>query len=299
MRILITGASGQLGAYLLRELRGSEGVSAWSGIRGGESFGIPWRPVDLTDPDAVAVAFRQARPDAVVHAAARARLADCCRDPEGARRVNTAGTALLADLAAASCARLVYVSTDLVFDGEHAPYREEDPAEPASVYGNTKLAAEAAVRGTPRGVVARMSLLYGPSLAGRPSFFDEQTAALREGRTVTLFADEWRTPLDLPTAARTLLALARSDATGLLHVGGPERMSRLEMGRRLAAFLGAAWANLVEARRADVPSPEFRPRDTSLDSSRCRALFPALPWPGWDEALRQLPWPAWSGEPGA
>jgi dTDP-4-dehydrorhamnose reductase len=292
MRILITGASGQLGAYLLRDLHGREGVAAWSGASGGESFGIRWRPVDLGDADAVAAAFRAARPDVILHAAAWARLADCWRDPEGARRVNTTGTRMLADLADTSGARLVLVSTDLVFDGERAPYREEEQAVPMSVYGRTKLDAEAPVRALRRGAVARVSLLYGPSLAGRPSFFDEQAAALRAGRPLTLFADEWRTPLDLATAARALLALARSDFAGLLHVGGPERLSRLEMGRRLAKFLGTPQTSIVAAHRADVPSPEPRPRDVALDSSHWRKLFPELPWPTWDEALPQLPWPA-------
>src|SRR5437588_830499 len=94
------------------------------------------------------------------------RLADV-RDmavaaPGGARRVNTAGTRMLAELADACGARLVLVSTDLVFDGERPPYREEDPAVPSSVYGRTKLEAEAAVRAMSSGVVARLSLLYGP-----------------------------------------------------------------------------------------------------------------------------------------
>jgi dTDP-4-dehydrorhamnose reductase len=292
MRVLITGASGQLGAYLLRELAGADGVTAWSGSPRGELLGIPLRPVDLGDPDAVAAAFRADRPDAVVHAGAWARVADCHRDPAGARRVNSGGTAVLAELAADVGARLVCVSTDLVFDGEHAPYREEDAPEPLSVYGQTKLAGEAAVRAAPGGVVARVSLLYGPSLAGRPSFFDDQAAALRGGRPVTLFRDEWRTPLDLPSAARALLALARSDVTGLLHLGGPERLSRLEMGRRLAHFLGVGGATIRSAGRSDVPAPEPRPRDVSLDSSRWRELFPDVPWPAGDDALRQLPWPA-------
>jgi dTDP-4-dehydrorhamnose reductase len=144
-------------------------------------FGAPLRPVDLADAGAVAAAFREARPDAVLHAAALARVADCHRDPERARRVNAAGSAVLAELAAAAGARLVLVSTDLVFDGARAPYREEDPPAPVSVYGRSKVAAEGAVLAVPRAAVARVSLLFGPSLTGRPSFFDEQVAALRAG----------------------------------------------------------------------------------------------------------------------
>jgi dTDP-4-dehydrorhamnose reductase len=285
VRLLITGASGQLGAYLLWQLRGRPGVTAWSGSRRGDLLGFPLVAVDLGDRDAVAEAFAQARPDAILHAGARAKVADCYRDPDAAQRVNAGGTAALAELAAASGARLVLVSTDLVFDGEHAPYREDDPPSPLPVYGKTKAAAEEAVRWMPRGLVARVSLLYGPSLSGRPSFFDEQAAALRQGRPVTLFHDEWRTPLDLATAARALLELACAEISGVLHIGGPQRLSRLEMGQRLALFLGVQEANIVAVRRNDVPGAEPRPRDTSLDSSRWRALFPSTPWPGWEEAL--------------
>src|SRR5262249_55315573 len=121
MRLLITGASGQLGAYLLRELQDQADVIAWSGSSRGRLFGFPLHPVDLGDADAVAAAFREARPEAILHAGAWARVADCCRDPQGARRVNTRGTAQLAELAAAIGSRLVMVSTDLVFDGECAP----------------------------------------------------------------------------------------------------------------------------------------------------------------------------------
>jgi dTDP-4-dehydrorhamnose reductase len=289
MRLLITGAGGLLGAYLLREAEDRDGVVAWGGLQGGECFGVSLRPIDLTDAAAVAAAFRSDRPDVVLHAAALARVADCWRDPERARRVNVNATRTLAHLAADAGARLVLVSTDLVFDGEHAPYRETDPPSPVSIYGQTKRAAEEAALEALQSAVVRVSLLYGPALHGRPSFFDEQAAALRVGRPVTLFRDEWRTPLDLVTAARALLAVARSDFSGLLHVGGPERLSRLEMGLRLAAFLGANAAPIIAADRAAAPAPEPRPRDVSIDSSQWRSAFPGVAWPAGEEALHGLP----------
>jgi dTDP-4-dehydrorhamnose reductase len=289
MRVLVTGASGQLGGYLLRRLRDSSlTVTAWSGSRRGELFGRLLQPVNLGHADAVRTAFREARPDVVLHAGAMARIADCHRHPDLARHVNTEATALLADLAAEAGARLLLVSTDLVFDGERGGYREEDAPSPLSIYGRTKADAEAAVLALRRGVVARVSLLFGPSVVGRPSFFDEQVAALRAGRPVTLFADEWRTPLALSTAAEALVELAHSDFTGLLHLGGPERLSRLEMGQRLAGFLRVPSSTVVATNRADVPSPEPRPRDTSLDSSRWCGLFPAFRRPAWGEALEEM-----------
>jgi dTDP-4-dehydrorhamnose reductase len=244
--------------------------------------------VDLADTDQVVSAFRQSRPAAVLHVAARANVADCERDPETAYGVNTAGSALLAELADAAGARLLLVSTDLVFDGERGGYWEADPPRPLSVYGRTKLQAEQAVFAFRRHAVARVSLLFGPSLTERPAFFDQQLAALRQGRSLALFEDEWRSPVSVPTAARALVALLRSDFCDLVHIGGPERMSRLEMGRRLAAFLGLDASVIAPVTRDSVPGGELRPRDTSLDSSRWRSLFPELPWPGYEDALREM-----------
>src|SRR5438876_2163063 len=181
MRWLVTGASGQLGGYLLWHLRdGGEEVVAWSGSVSGEVSGVPLRIVDLTDAAATASAFRDAKPQAVIHAAALARVDECYRDPKRARRVNTDATGRLAELATEAGARFVYISTDLVFDGERAPYRESDPPQPLSVYGHTKADGETAALATPRSVVARVSLLFGPTLTGRPGFFDGLVAALRE-----------------------------------------------------------------------------------------------------------------------
>jgi dTDP-4-dehydrorhamnose reductase len=302
MRLLITGASGQLGAYLLRTLsepgtsetaglarRSSpREVIAWSGSLTGSIAGHALVPVDLTDVAAVEAAFKVARPDAVIHTAALARVADCHKDPERALRVNVEATKHLARLASQSKAQLVYVSTDLVFDGARGSYQEGESPRPLSVYGRTKLVAEDAVLNVAGGVAARISLLYGPSRSGRPSFFDEQIDALRAGRPITLFEDEWRTPLDLDTCSRVLLLLAEGKVAGTVHVGGRERMSRVEMGRRLAAFLGVSDAVIVIRRRADVPSPEPRPCDVSLESTLSRRLFPDFRWPRYEEALAAM-----------
>jgi dTDP-4-dehydrorhamnose reductase len=287
-RILLTGASGQLGSYLLRELRErGASVVAWSGARRGELFGLPFQPVDLRDPNAVTAAFRAARPDIVVHTAALAAVGDCYRDPAAAHAINVEGSVRLAELAADAGARLVYVSTDMVFDGEHAPYREGDPPAPLSVYGRSKACAESALRAFSRTVIIRVSLLYGSSLTDQPTLLDRQRRAILAGEPLTLFDDEWRTPLDLPTAARGLLAIAESDYTGILHLGGPERLARLEMGERLASALGCNANTVAVSRNGGAPA-EPRPCDVSLDSARWRARFSQVDWPRYDEALRAM-----------
>jgi dTDP-4-dehydrorhamnose reductase len=180
---------------------------------------------------------------------------------------------------------MVHVSTDLAFDGERGWYEEQDPPSPLSVYGRSKAEAETAVLAHPGCVVVRVSLLFGCTLSGRNSFFDQQVKSLRAGRSVTCFEDEWRTPLGLSTAAEALLALARSKIDGLLHVGGPERLSRLEMGQRLARYLGVNPALVVAGRRMDAAAAEARPRDVSLRCGKWRGLFPGQRWATLEEEL--------------
>ena len=288
--VLVTGASGQLGAYLLRELqRRGTPLVAWGGPKAtGEIGGIAVQSVDLGNPGETAGSFHAAQPEAVTHAAANARIDLCHSDPLQAERVNVAGTRTLVELCRQSRTRLVYVSTDLVFDGQRGGYREVDPPAPLSVYGRTKAAGETPVLEYKAGAVVRVSLMFGPPINGRPNFFQAQVQSLENRSPMTLFVDEWRTPLSFYAAARGLVAVAESDYCGLLHLGGPQRMSRYEMGLRLAAALGRDASVLRQARQADVPAPEPRPRDVSLDSSRFRLRFADVDWPEWNEALAAM-----------
>jgi dTDP-4-dehydrorhamnose reductase len=254
VRVWLTGASGLLGGWA-RAAFAAAGADLCTDR------------VELTDEAAVARAFAALSPDVVAHCAAMAAIADCAQDPARAHRVNVDATRTLARHCDATGARLVLVSTDLVFDGEAAPYAADAPTAPTTAYGTTKALAEAAALTCRRAVVVRVSLLFGPSRTARAGFFDQQLAALRAGRQITLFADEWRTPLSLRRAAEALVLLAASPDTGIVHLGGPERMSRLEMGERLAALLDVRAQRLIAASRTGVQG-EPRPRDVSLVSSR-------------------------------
>jgi len=279
----VTGATGLLGGHLIAAAaRRSEHVV---GV-GGPSRGTGG--VDLSDRTAVDALFARVRPDVVLHAAALGGVADCARDPELARRSNVEATACTARAAAARGARFVHVSTDLVFDGEHAPYSEDDVTKPTSVYGRTKRDSELEALAVPDAVVVRVSLLFGPTRSARIGFFDQQLAALRSGAPITLFTDEWRTPLSLRAAAAGLLAIASSDVTGTLHFGGPERMSRHEMGTRLARVIGIRAPSIVAGTRTAVATPEPRPRDVALDSSKLRSCLPEITTGSFEDECRQM-----------
>src|SRR5205814_5167922 len=135
------------------------------------------RPVDLTDESAVAAALEEANPEAIIHAAAVSSAQAAYRDPQRAEAVNIAATQRLAAWTARNDRRFLFTSTDLVFDGAKSWYHEEEPAEPIMEYGRTKRAAERDVLAIPRGVVARLSLMFGPACGGSPGFFDRALAA--------------------------------------------------------------------------------------------------------------------------
>jgi dTDP-4-dehydrorhamnose reductase len=287
MRVVLTGASGQLGSYLVDRLQSAgHEVSAWSATDTGHRGVIALRPVDLTDPDLTNRALTEADPEVILHAAALSTAEGVRRDPGRGHAVNVEATARLAEWSDRHGRRLIFTSTDLVFDGSHAWNREDDPAEPVMAYGRTKRAAEPAVLATLRGLVARICLMYGPSRSGRESYFDRTLAGLRAGTPQTFFEDEYRTPLDYATVAEILVRLASSETTGILHLAGTERVSRVELIRRVATALGINPSLVLANRQADVPSPEPRPADVSLDTRRLAQELPDLDRPTIEEAVR-------------
>ena len=280
MRILITGASGKLGGYLVREAlaRGHE-VEAWSGSWRGELFGAAVQPVDLTSPESLeGGALQRSSAEAIIHAAAHSEVKDCFEHPETAERVNRDATGVLARWSAQKGRRFLFVSTDMVFDGEQAPYAESAAPSPTSVYGRSKVAGEQEVLACAEHLVARVALMAGPTLTLRRSFFDFLVSQLQspEPKPVRLFVDEWRAVLSLRVAARTLLDLIATPARGVYHIAGSERLSRFDFGLRTAAALGIADPLLERGFRSEFTGPEPRQKDLCLT---CDKLLEALP--GW------------------
>lgn len=289
MRVLVTGAGGQLGGYVLRRLSGlGPDLFAWSHRPAEPRFGVALRPVDVIDHDGVDAAFNDTLPDVVVHMAAVSTPAAAYRDPELARAVNIDATVNMAKLAADLGARMIFLSTDMLFDGEKGMYTERDATDPPSLYGRTKLEAEQYVLDVPNSLVLRLSLLFGPTLIGQSTFFDAQCQALREGAPVKLFEDEWRTPLGMVQAAEAIAVAIEQAPSGLFHLGGPERVSRYEMGCRLAVLLEADPSAIVKCSRLSIESQEPRPADTSLDATRWCSRFKDFARPSFEQAVQDL-----------
>ena len=263
MRLFVTGLAGYLGSHLARAA-----VAAGWEVAGTVHSGVApdrrWRALalDVRDRDAVVRAVRAVAPDAVVHTAYR------MGDDERARAVNVAGSAAVAAGAAAAGARLVHLSTDVVFSGRQGrPIREDDPPDPVTGYGAGKAEAERAVAGEhPGALLVRTSLLYG---GDRPGTHEQVALTVARGeRDQAFFTDEVRCPIAVDDLAGGLLELAVLDLTGPLHVAGPDVLDRLELARLLARAHGADPSGL----RGSEGGPD-RPKACVLDSSRATALL--------------------------
>lgn len=278
-RWLITGATGQLGGHVVRQLASDERPDAILALTGQHDVGTPGVPVqavDLADLATLRACVAAFRPTDIVHLGAMTSVADCHARPADAEQINVQATGALAEAANELRARLLFSSSDMVFGGAAAPYRESDEPRPLSHYGRTKAAAERLLVGRERTLVVRLPLMYGLPAGARETTFTRQLAALRGGQPVRLFTDEFRTPVWLADAARALIALARSELAGIIHLAGPERLSRYELVARCAVVLGIARPHLVPVSRLDIDAAEPRPADLSLDGSRFAHLYPQL-----------------------
>jgi len=269
----ITGAGGLIGSYLQRT------TTHWT-IRP-----LTRQDLDLTEPSTVERRFREERPALVIHCAALSKSVACEKDPPRARKLNVEVTGHLAALSADI--PFFFFSTDLVFDGKLGNYDEAAPVNPLSVYGHTKAEAEQIVLHNPRHTVIRTSLNAGISPTRDRGFNEEMRAAWESGRTLDLFVDEFRCPIPAVITARAVWELADKRATGLFHVAGAQRLSRVDIGHALAA----RWPQLSPRIKAgslnDYSGPPRSP-DASLNCAKARALL-SLPLPRFTQWLRENP----------
>jgi dTDP-4-dehydrorhamnose reductase len=271
--VWITGARGLIGNYLVQT------SSGWD-VRP-----ITRERLDLLDFAKVRELWKAKPPDLVIHCAAISKSVACQQNPDLARKVNVDLTKFLAELAADK--PFIFFSSDLVFDGAKGNYRETDPVNPLTFYGQTKVEAEAIVLRNPRHTVVRTSLNAGVSLARDRSFTEEIRLTWAVGKTLNLFVDEFRSPIPAIVTARAVWALASTNASGIFHLAGAERLSRLQIGELLAKRWPGIEARIKPASFRDYPGPPRSP-DTSLNSGKIQKLLP-FSLPRFSEWLAQNP----------
>lgn len=287
-KVLVTGCGGFVGGHVVREAPARVDLHAVT--RRQPPFqreALTWHTLDLRNQAAVREMFDAAAPDALIHAAAIADIDYCEANRLTAWQVNVSVTQQLAQLCREHGTRMVYVSTDNVFDGEKGLYTEDDPPSPINYYAETKAAAERAVAGLEVNyVVARTAVVIGfPSVGGGNSFLSRMAPLLQSGRRVGVPENEIRSPIDVVTLARALWELSLASCEGVIHLAGNDVLNRFEMARRIAGGLGFDGALVYANNPETIPGRAPRPRDVSLSNRKARACL-RTPMQNLEDGLR-------------
>lgn len=269
-KVVVTGAGGMLGRALMESVP-----------PGAKAVGVTRADGDLADPAGVKQAVSEHGPAAVIHAAACTDVDGCEREPCRAWRDNALATRLVAEACALLDARLVFLSTDYVFDGlAREPYTEEAPANPTSVYGESKLAGERAVAALEDGLVVRTQWLFGP---GGRNFIAAVLRRALQGQDVDVVADQTGCPTYTRHLAPALWEAALGDRRGVVHLTGRGFATWADVAR--AALEAAGCPRGVRPISCDDwPSPTRRPRFSVLAQGKW-AEGGGQPLPSWREGV--------------
>ena len=257
LKILITGGSGFLGEYLNIELSKKFEILTLFQNNPGNCGEFKNRKIDITDLISLEKVFQDFQPDIVVHTAAVSTQSEAEKmSSQEVYLTNVISSQKIAELCTANKCRLIYTSTDLVYAGYRGSLLDEkSKLIPASLYAETKLMGESKIKETTEDfIILRTALLFGIGISGSKSHFQKISEDLKEGREVKLFKDQYRSPLYVKDAARMIRELIEKNVSGeILNFGGPERISRMQLGNILCEEAGYDKSLLKEISMDDIP----------------------------------------------
>lgn len=260
MKILITGGSSYFGQHLVPLALPNFDVR-YTYLHNDPLALVCGCQLDIRDKTAVFQLITSFQPDAIIHLAGSNRGSDMAE-------VIVQGTTHVTEAAAQANIRLIHMSTDCVFDGLAPPYEETAVPTPVNAYGQAKAKAEILVQKHPNHVIIRTSLIYSLENMDHGTFW--MSAALREGKSVTLFDNQIRNPVWTTTLSNACLELAANDFTGILHVAGSQTMTRAAFSLKMLD-----WWNISERNTLTIaPSTSGNwPLDLTLDVSLATAVL--------------------------
>jgi len=224
--------------------------------------------MDILDRKEVFSTIKSIRPNLVIHTAGLVNVDYCEQHPSEAWEANVNGTVNVVEACREVDAKMIYISTNAVFDGARGMYCEEDRPHVLSVYAKTKLEGEIRVqRWLPESIVVRTAF-YGWSLHNRNTLAEWVLKNLRHGKTIKMFTDAFFSPVLASNLAEALIEMYRQGLTGTYHVDGSERCSKYEFGRAIARIFKLDESNIEASSISESGLVAPRPRDISLDISK-------------------------------
>lgn len=276
MKVLITGANGFLGHYLVSLLlqKGYEVIATGKGnnrLPFGNSEKFVYTEMDFTNPFVVNDIFDTHKPEIVVHAGAVSKPDACELNREEALRINTEGTVTMLSNAAKHKCFFIFISTDFVFDGEAGMYTEVDSPNPVNFYGKTKLEAEEAVKRYDLDwAIVRTVLVYGKPMAGRSNILTIVKEKLEKGEAYSVVDDQVRTPTYVEDLAAGIIAIMEKRACGIYHLSGVNILTPYEMACKTADFLGLDKSLIKRVTAESFSQPAKRPARTGFIIDKAR-----------------------------
>ena len=276
MKILVTGANGFLGYYIVEQLL-AKNISVIATGKGEcrlpftHDLNFQWLTMDFTDPFSIHDVFENIKPDVVVHSGAMSKPDECEMDQMKAYLVNVEGTVQLLINSEELKSFFVFLSTDFVFDGERGMYNEEDVPRPVNYYGRTKLEAEEAVKEYEHDwSIIRTVLVYGKNHSGHNNLLKIVKEKLEKGEEYSVFDDQVRTPTDVEDLARGIVSIIVRKATGIFHLSGKDVLSPYQMAIKSAEYLNLDGSLVKKVTAESFSQPARRPLKTGLIIDKAR-----------------------------
>ena len=294
MKILVTGANGLLGQYLIRDLAmaGYKVIAAGKGnSRLPDYAGINYTylPLDINDKETVHEIIEKVQPSVIIHAAAITQPDACELDKETCWNTNVRATAYITEAAEKVSGRLIYISTDFVFDGEDGPYKEEDKPHPVNYYGESKLAAEQIVQSsTAEWAIVRTVLVYGNILAGtRSNVVTWVKDNLESRKNIKVVNDQVRTPTYVEDLSKGIVLIVQKNAIGIYHISGKEVFTPYEMAVQVSDYFGLDKSLMEKVDAAVFTQPAKRPLKTGFIIDKAEKELGYMPVT-FKEGIRQM-----------
>ena len=286
-KVLITGASGLLGANLVRHYAPEIETTGWYATRAISIASVNMDRIDLTDHDSVARELDRLRPDLIIHCAAATDVEWCERNPELAKAINEDTTEFLAEKSVEIGAKFVFTSTDSVFDGKTGHYAETAPPAPLNSYAAGKVRTERTVTAVNPDALVIRSYFYGHSPAGNRSLLEWVLVRALLGDQVPGFTDSFFTPISVHDFADALDAAISNETSGLLHLGSSNAISKYEFARIVMQAYDCDMSLLRPITVDDIGLKADRPRDTSLNVELLETIL-GKPVPAVAEGIKRI-----------
>ncbi len=264
-KILITGGAGFLGAYFANRIKKDYEVHITYNSSEYHQDGIFSHKVNLLNQDELEKAFQKIKPEIVIHCAAKANVDWCEENSHEAFLVNQTSSKIIASLSKDFKSKLVYISTDQVYDGEKKFANELDPNLPVNVYGKSKLAGEIECLNTNQDALIIRTNFYG--LGHKMSFFEWAFKALKSKSSMQLYNNVFYTPIFIEDLIDGVMCLIANQKSGIYNVVGTERVSKSQFVFLIAKVFNLSLENAVETSYQNgnkVP----RPLEMSLDNKK-------------------------------